>query len=240
MQRTYETASLPLCDLYYVRTGTGPPLIMVPATLSDMDHWLGLIAFMAQRFTVYFFDLPGHGRSTPLEPYSSRQVARVVVDLANHLGLERVNLMGFSFGGILTLTTLGLLSDRVDNVILISPLVDSDALAAPHLNKLGMRTLSSLAQRAGVQRAFLRSLQSEPGMRLWIECFVRVANVEHRDLLRDRLSDLCLATVQTLTRQSKEILGTHDFRSLAYPQPCYFAMSVRDPLLEFSLMSLNS
>ena len=237
MERTYATAPLPLCDLHYLRMGSGPPLIMVPATVSELDNWLGLVAFMAQRFTAFFFELPGHGKSTPLLRYSRQHVAQAVVDLVDYLGFERVNLMGFSFGGILSLTTLSMFSDRVDRVILISPLVDSDAIKIPRSSKLFLQALTALLQLRGVQDVCCRSLRSDLGSCLWAELLVRVGHVEHKELMRRRLTEISSLTVRALTGQAREILGTHDLHSMRYPQTCYFAMSVRDPLLDFGFTS---
>ena len=58
----YDYANLPLTKLHYVTCGDGPPLIMVPATMSKIKNWLPLAQFMGQKFTVHFFELPGHGR----------------------------------------------------------------------------------------------------------------------------------------------------------------------------------
>lgn len=231
------TVSLPSCDLHYIKAGSGPPLILCPATMSDSSEWVGLIEFMAQRFTVFFFELPGHGRSTPLSQYSSRQVARVITDWLDALGLERFSLMGFSFGGILTLTTLDHLADRVDQVILISPLVDSAALRLSAGNKLLYRSLATMAQSARMQQIFIRMLNSHPGSRFWAHFMVRVGNLEHPDMLTGRFRTLPLTTIQALAGQSKEIFDTHHFKSARYSQTCYFAMSVRDPLLDFSFTS---
>jgi pimeloyl-ACP methyl ester carboxylesterase len=237
MEPTYATAALPLCDLHYLRMGSGPPLIMVPATVSELDNWLGLVAFMAQRFTAFFFELPGHGKSTALLRYSSRHVAQAVVDLVDHLGLERINLMGFSFGGILALTMLTEFSERVDSVILISPLLDSDAIKVSRSSRLCLRAVTALVQHQGVQNVCCQTLRSNLGSYLWSEFLARVGHVEHKEQVRRRLTDLSSSTVRALTGQAKEILGTHRFSSMRYPQRCYFAMSVRDPLLDFAFTS---
>ena len=89
---------LPLSRLHVLETGQGEPLIMVPATISELENWRTLAQFMGQWFHVYFFELPGHGESSPFrEEFSSHQVAKLVEQMADHLGLERFNLMGFSF-----------------------------------------------------------------------------------------------------------------------------------------------
>ena len=88
---------LPLSRLHVLEVGEGEPLIMVPATISELENWRTLAQFMAQWFHVYFFELPGHGQSEPLQDgFSSQKVARLVAQLADELGYERFNLMGFS------------------------------------------------------------------------------------------------------------------------------------------------
>jgi len=56
------------------------PLIIVPATISELENWLSLAQFMAQWFHVYFFELPGHGRS---EPFRNRSPASASLNLSH-------------------------------------------------------------------------------------------------------------------------------------------------------------
>jgi pimeloyl-ACP methyl ester carboxylesterase len=231
-------ASLPLCDLHYLETGTGPPLVIVPATMSEVQDWAGLAAFMGQRFRAFFFELPGHGRSTPLERYSSEQVAQVIADFLDYLGFHHASLMGFSFGGILTLTALKYLSRRIDRVILISPLVDSSALLISPLNKLFLRALIQLGQGPWLQEVIYQSMQSDRGTAFWAWLAVSMGNVEHLEILKENLRATPLHTIQTLAVQLSEMFNTHHFvESARYTQPCYFAMSVIDPLIDFPFTS---
>jgi pimeloyl-ACP methyl ester carboxylesterase len=95
---------LPLSRLHVLEVGEGEPLIMVPATISEWEDWLTLVQFLGQWFKVYFFELPGHAQSSPFkESFSSARVAELVEQLADKLGYDRFNLMGFSFGGILAM-----------------------------------------------------------------------------------------------------------------------------------------
>ena len=232
------TASLPLCDLHYIEVGSGPPLVIMPASMSEVWHWEGLVAFMGQRFRALFFELPGHGKSTPLERYSSKLMARVIADLLDNRGFDQVSLMGFSFGGILTLTALKHLSHRVDKVILISPLVDSSALRIAPLNQIFLRTLVWFSQGPRLQHMIHRSLQSDAGSAFWAQLAVRVGNAEHPHILKQNIRATPWQTVQTLAVQLDEIFHTHHFlQSAHHTHPCWFAMSVMDPLIDFSFTS---
>jgi pimeloyl-ACP methyl ester carboxylesterase len=235
--RSKKIASLPLCDLHYCEIGSGPPLIIVPATMSLLDDWIGLAAFMSQRFKVYFFELPGHGKSTALDYYSNEQMAIVVKDLMDHLHLDRVSLMGFSFGGLLALTALNLLSSRIDQVIMISPLVDSAAIRFSPSSKAVIRSFVAAAQRPRLQEFGHRTLQSNLGSTLWARFAVEFANIEHFDILKENLQATSLSTIQALSGQMREIFHSHQFINACYTQPCFFAMSVLDPLIDFTFTS---
>ncbi len=128
-QAIFGDMALPNTRLHYVKAGMGAPLIIVPATVSLIRQWLPLTQFMGQRFTSYFFELPGHGGSTPYpEKFKSQFVPRTVEEFVNNLGYDKFNLMGFSFGGLLALRTLEHLQDRIEKVILLSPCVSRRAL----------------------------------------------------------------------------------------------------------------
>ncbi len=59
---------------------------------------------MGLRFKTYFFELPGHGKSTPYPfKFNSYYFPKTVEAFADALGLKTFNLMGFSFGGLLAL-----------------------------------------------------------------------------------------------------------------------------------------
>jgi len=62
---TKRLIDLPLSQLHIMETGAGPLLIMLPATISEVDDYVSLVQFMGQWFHVVFFELPGHGLSTP-------------------------------------------------------------------------------------------------------------------------------------------------------------------------------
>jgi len=65
------------------------------------------------------FDRPGYGRSTQV-PFSLSRVARLGIDLADHLGWQRFATLGWSGGGPFALATAAEALDRVSAVGVIS------------------------------------------------------------------------------------------------------------------------
>ncbi len=234
---SYKTyfIDLPLTRLHVLETGHGAPLIMVPATISELENWLPLAQFMGQWFHVYFFELPGHGQSEPFqERFSSQQVAQLVAQLADKLGFKRFSLMGFSFGGILTMRTFKLLSARVDRVVLIAPCLDHRALPLSSIRQSLLHKFNRALSHPKVQAHFYRLIHNEHTVSVIVRLLQKIGRLEQTIPLEKKLLNTNASTISVLNAQVNEILTTEFEVSPTKSQtPCYFAMSVYDPLLRF-------
>jgi 3-oxoadipate enol-lactonase len=64
--------------------------------------WDGEVEALAEHFHVLRYDLRGHGRSdAPAGAYSIDRLGRDVLELLDHLGVERVHFCGLSLGGFI-------------------------------------------------------------------------------------------------------------------------------------------
>jgi hypothetical protein len=218
-----------------MEAGTGAPLIIVPATISELEDWQYLAQFMAQWFRVYFFELPGHGQSTPFkEKFSSHQVAELVGQLADALGYDHFNLMGFSFGGILAMRTFKLLSPRIDRLIFIAPCLDHRALSFSDLRLHLLFKFNKFLSRQKIQARFVNLIHNDRTVGLIIKAFQKIGMVEETVPLKKKLPHTQAGTVSVLNAQIEEILTTEfEVAPVKYKTPCYFAMSIHDPLLRF-------
>jgi 3-oxoadipate enol-lactonase len=82
------------------------------ATRSEL--WDDQIAELTKSFRVLRIDARGHGGSAPVEgPYDFDQLARDVVAIWDHLGIEKSAVIGLSMGGM---TAFGLALDHADRV----------------------------------------------------------------------------------------------------------------------------
>ena len=234
-EATCHFIDLPLTRLHYVKCGQGPPLIIVPATISEIDNWLPLIQFMGQRFTAYFFELPGHGQSSPFKSrYTSELVAQTVEDLIDGLGYDRVNIMGFSFGGILTMKAVQHLNGRLDRVLLLSPVTVHKTILFGRLRKFILLTAIRVLSIPFFHKTFMWSLQQKFLSNVVIASLRWLGRVEESVPLERRLREINGNTIEVLTHQLIEILTMeHVPLPEKFKQPCYFAMSVIDPLLDF-------
>ncbi len=233
----YKTCfiDLPLSRLHILEAGEGEPLIMVPATISELENWHSLAQFMAQWFHVYFFELPGHGQSEPFcDGFSSQKVSELVGQLADKLGYERFNLMGFSFGGILAMQTFKLLSHRIDRMILIAPCLGHRALPFSTLRLSLLRRANQLLSLPKIRQGFINLLRDPGTIALTVKALQKIGQLEDTIPLQEKLPRTKAETIAVLNAQINEVLTT-DFPIAPnkYDTPCYFAMSEFDPLLQF-------
>jgi pimeloyl-ACP methyl ester carboxylesterase len=226
---------LPLSRPHIMEAGEGEPLIIVPATISELTEWRPLVQFMAQWFRVYFFELPGHGESTAFEGgFSSYKVAELVSQLADELGYKRFNLMGFSFGGLLAMRTFKLLTQRVDRLILIAPCLDHRALPLSSRRQKLLYQFNQFLANPGIQGKFLNLLHNPRSVSMIVKVLQMVGQLEETLPLQEKLPRTGASTLSVLNAQVSEILTTEfQVESKKHDTQCYFAMSIHDPLIRF-------
>jgi pimeloyl-ACP methyl ester carboxylesterase len=226
---------LPLARLHVMEAGNGTPLIMVPATISELENWISLAHFMGQWFRVFFFELPGHGQSEPFqEGFSSQRVAELIRQMTDALGFDRFSLMGFSFGGILAMQTFKLLSERIDRMFLIAPCLDHRAIPWSRLRFSLMHGFNWLMDQPGLRDRFCRLINDKRTVSLAVKFLHKLMQLEDTIPLERKLLTTRPSTIEVLNVQLREVLTTEfEVEPIKYQTPCYFAMSVHDPLLRF-------
>jgi pimeloyl-ACP methyl ester carboxylesterase len=81
--------------------GDGAPVLLINGLGAGVSMWQALLEDLGE-FTTISFDAPGTGRSsTPRRPYDMPRLAGVVAGLVDALGHDRVDVIGYSFGGML-------------------------------------------------------------------------------------------------------------------------------------------
>lgn len=82
-------------------TGEGPPLLLLMGIGGNIEMWEPLRDALPGRQLIAF-DVPGTGgSSTPRVPMTMAAIARLTAGLLDHLGYDRVDVLGVSWGGAL-------------------------------------------------------------------------------------------------------------------------------------------
>lgn len=82
-------------------TGQGPPLLLLNGIGGNIDMWEPVVRHLPGR-RIVMLDVPGTGGSPPLlVPTRMRGYADLVVGLLDELGIDRTDVLGYSWGGAL-------------------------------------------------------------------------------------------------------------------------------------------
>lgn len=101
--------------LYYEVAGEGHPLVFIHAGIADCRMWDEQVAFFAEHYRVIRYDTRGFGKTTTQDvEYSNR---RDLLALLDHLGAEKVYLVGCSRGGQIAIDFTLEFPDRVAALI---------------------------------------------------------------------------------------------------------------------------
>ncbi|OBH12876.1 alpha/beta fold hydrolase [Mycobacterium sp. E1747] len=101
--------------------GSGPALLLIHGVGDKSTAWEPVHAKLAQRFTVIAPDLLGHGESDkPRADYSLAAFANGMRDLLAALDIDRVTLVGHSFGGGVAMQFAYQYPELVERIVLVS------------------------------------------------------------------------------------------------------------------------
>ena len=84
-------------QLYYEVAGSGKPVLLIHAGVADHTMWDSQFRLFSRQYRVIRYDARGYGKSvTQTTEFSNRQD---ILDLFNHLGVEKAAVIGISRGG---------------------------------------------------------------------------------------------------------------------------------------------
>lgn len=125
-------------NLYYERTGHGRPLILLHGGLGSGEMYAPILPALAAEHEVVAVDLQGHGRTADIDrPMDLRLLADDVAALVDHLGLDRPDLVGYSFGGGVAFWMAVQHPDKVGRLVMASANVRRDAVGPEMLAQQG-------------------------------------------------------------------------------------------------------
>ncbi len=116
-------------NLYYETLGSGRPLILLHGGLGSGEMFGPILPALAVGRQVILPDLQGHGRTADIDrPIDIRLMAHDIAALIRHLGLEKVDVMGYSLGGGVALMTAVHHPELVRRLVVVSAHIRRDAI----------------------------------------------------------------------------------------------------------------
>ncbi|MBI5040124.1 MAG: pimeloyl-ACP methyl ester esterase BioH [Gammaproteobacteria bacterium] len=102
--------------LHCQRIGAGPDLVLLHGWGLHAGIWAPLVEALAPRFRLHLYDLPGHGRSAPVETFTLESVCEA---LAQDVP-EQAYWLGWSLGGMVALEFAARYPRRVSYLALLA------------------------------------------------------------------------------------------------------------------------
>jgi pimeloyl-ACP methyl ester carboxylesterase len=116
---THGTVRLQGADIYYEVHGAGEPVVLVHGALSSGLAFVNQIpALVEAGYQVIVIDNRGHGHSSHgPEPLSFELMASDVIGVMNHLGIDKADVLGWSWGGVIALQLAITYPERLHKVV---------------------------------------------------------------------------------------------------------------------------
>ena len=107
-------------ELHYEIHGEGEPLLWLHGFMGCGSDWRYIFKDVPAGFRLIAPDIRAHGSSTHTGEFTTRQCARDILALLDHLKLERVKAVGLSGGGITLLHMATMQPRRLEKMVVIS------------------------------------------------------------------------------------------------------------------------
>ncbi len=112
-------------QIYYEEYGQGPPLVMILGLGQSIATWVLQVSELSNHFRIIVFDNRDSGKSARCtEAYTTQDMARDVLGLLDHMGIDRAHLLGTSMGGMIAQQIALLAPERIMSLILASTTTD--------------------------------------------------------------------------------------------------------------------
>jgi pimeloyl-ACP methyl ester carboxylesterase len=220
--------------LSYADLGSGEPILFVHGILGSHRTWSLLLQRLSDGHRVIAPDLFGHGDSAkPLGDYSLSAHAATLRDLLDHLGIERVTLVGHSLGGGVAMQFGYLFPNRVARLVLVStgglgrevsPLLRSAALPGAELvlPVLASRWVRERVQSIGNLLGRIGIRPAPDVVESW-RGFSSLGDAESRRAF--------LATTRAVIDPGGQTVTAQDHLPLAEPLPVLLVWGARDRII---------
>ena len=134
-------------NIYYARAGTGPPVVLLHGLGASHLTWQENIEALAENFTVYAMDIPGHGDSVKEGvSYTIDAGISFTFGFFDAIGLSSAALVGNSMGGLVALRAALAQPERITHLSLIDTAGFGKEIA-PFLRIMSLPFIGELIER---------------------------------------------------------------------------------------------
>jgi len=154
-------------SLYYKVIGEGKPLLVLHGGPGlDHSYFLPQMEVLAKNYKLIFFDQRGCGRSTDKIDSASISMAQFVDDieaLRKYFELDKVNLLGHSFGALLAMRYAIKYPTQVNSLMLVNPSAASSIWRDSSFSSMKMKKDPETIEKMNLLMKTLAFENREPG-----------------------------------------------------------------------------
>jgi pimeloyl-ACP methyl ester carboxylesterase len=147
---------------------TKPTVVFIHGVVNDHSVWVLQSRYLANHgYNVLAVDLPGHCKSQGEAPATVEEAAGFIAALLDAAGLQRVALVGHSWGSLIALQAAAKLKQRITHLVLVGtayPMKVSQALLDASLNE----PMKALTMINVFSRSTLAAPPSSLGPGTWV------------------------------------------------------------------------
>jgi len=173
-----ETLRVDAGTIHYEIRGKGPAIVLLHGGFGDRRMWNEQFDVLADSYQVVRYDQPGFGQSS--KPEAAYSPVSVLLQLLDHLGIQKTYLIGNSMGGTLAIDFTLLHPDRVASIVLVGS--GPGGFPFPKEDQDKMNAVFSIAAQKGLPAA----------VELWLVnpmVAVAMSNARTKELLSKMLND---------------------------------------------------
>lgn len=160
--------------------GDGPPMLLMHGLTANASAFDGVLeAGLSGSMRVLSPDLRGRGLSSmPAFGYSMQDHAADILGLMDAMGLQKVNMGGHSFGGLVSFYIAALYPERVEKLVIL----DAAARLNPRAGEMLGPALSRLDKRFPSFDDYLDKIKSAPYLAFWDDAMLSYYRADVKDL----------------------------------------------------------
>lgn len=184
-------------NINYITQGTGQAVLVLHGWGASIETVMPIVNVLKNNMKVYAIDLPGFGKSDlPNDVFGSFHYADIVKVFIDKMGIEKLSLVGHSYGGKLCI----ILSARFPEIVKKQVLIDSSGLIPKRTLKYHIKVKSFKIMKKVYKLLFFWQDEGEKLEKLYKKfgsddyqntsgimrkIFVRVVNENLKPLLKD-------------------------------------------------------
>ena len=156
------------------------PLVFIHGVGLDHQMWKGQISYFNE-YSTLAYDLLGHGKTPYIkDKLSLRDFSNQLLEILDHLKIEKINLIGFSLGSLIALDFSSQFQKKVEKLILIGTTYKrSDQERSLVLDRFNQAKLNKPISKQALKRWFSdKYLEDNPET---YDFFMKILNKEPKD-----------------------------------------------------------